>query len=182
MRAVFAEQFSYSEITVFVVETYWPMGRGFIAALFVLPRLATADSEPSTMNMKRNIQMKSVRAGHLRADLITESGKLLAFRAAPTLDYFEQPGLHCLGASDGLDKAFYLYLPQGIDSGRFHLGLSERSPMIIHVTGSSEAELYRGALELTVGGDAQFAGSFRGLDADGIEVENGSFRLEREAS
>ncbi len=48
--------------------------------------------------------------------------------------------------------------------------------MIIHVTGSSEAELYRGTLELTVGGDAQFAGSFRGLDADGIEVENGSFR------
>jgi hypothetical protein len=145
-------------------------------------RLAKADSESSTMNMKRNIQMKSVRAGHLRADLITESGKLLAFRAAPTLDYFEQPGLHCLGASDGPDKAFYLYLPQGIDSGRFHLGLSERSPMIIHVTGSSEAELYRGALELTVGGDAQFAGSFRGLDADGIEVENGSFRLEHEAS
>lgn len=182
MRAVFAEQFSYSEITVFVFETYWPMGRGFIAALFVLRVLPGPTASPSTMNMKRNIQMKSVRAGHLRADLITESGKLLAFRAAPTLDYFEQPGLHCLGASDGLDKEFYLYLPQGIDSGRFHLGLSERSPMIIHVTGSSEAELYRGALELTVGGDAQFAGSFRGLDADGIEVENGSFRLEREAS
>lgn len=179
---VFAEHFSYSEITVFVVETYWPMGRGFITALFALPRLAEAGSEPSTMNMKRNIQMKSVRAGHLRADLITESGKLLAFRAASTLDYFEQAGLHCLGATNGQDKAFYVYLPLGIESGRFHLGLSERSPMIIHVTGDSEAELYRGALELTVGGGAQFAGSFRGLDAEGIEVENGSFRLEYEAS
>jgi hypothetical protein len=150
---------------VFVVETSWRSGRGFIAALL-------------SMNMNRNIRMKSVRTGHLRADLITEDGKLLAFRAASTLDYFEQPGLHCLGASNGQDKAFYIYLPLDIESGSFHLGLSERSPMIIHVTGNSEAELYRGALELTVGGDAQFAGSFRGLDAEGIEVADGSFRLE----
>ncbi|WCM52540.1 hypothetical protein OH720_05860 [Pseudomonas sp. WJP1] len=121
--------------------------------------------------------MKSVRAGHLHADLLTAS-ECLAFRAAPTLDFFELPGLHCLGASNGQDKTFYVYLPQGIESGRFALGLCERSPMIVHVTGGSEAELYRGSLELAVGGDAQFAGSFRGLDAEGIEVENGSFRLE----
>ncbi len=162
-----------------VAETYWPIDRGFIAAPVALAHFAKADRAPLSMNRKRNIQMKSVRAGHLRADLIAESAsEPLAFRAAPTLDYFEQPGLHCLGASNGQDKAFYVYLPRGIESGRFHLGLSERSPMIIHVTGDSEAELYRGALELTVGGDAQFAGSFRGLDAEGIEVENGSFRLE----
>jgi hypothetical protein len=163
---------------VSVVETFCPPGRGFIAALFARRRFAKADSQ--SMNMKRNFQMKSVRAGHLRADLLTASGSLV-FRAAPTLDYFEQPGLHCLGASNGHDKAFYVYLPQGIESGRFALGLSERSPMIIHVTGGAEAELYRGSLELTVGGDAQFAGSFSGLDAEGIEVENGSFRLEYEA-
>jgi hypothetical protein len=54
--------------------------------------------------------------------------------------------------------------------------------MVIHVTGNSEAELYRGALDLTVGGDAQFAGSFSGIDADGLEVTNGRFRLEHDAS
>ncbi|MNN00138.1 hypothetical protein D3C76_852490 [compost metagenome] len=148
-----------------LVETYWPIGRGFIAALL-------------SMNMKRNIQMKSVRTGHLHADMITEGGRHLAFRAAPMLEYYELPGLHCLGASNGKDKTFYIYLPQGIESGGFPLGLCERSPMIIHVTGDSETELYRGSLDLMVGGDAQFAGSFRGLDAEGIEVENGSFRLE----
>jgi len=59
------------------------------------------------------------------------------------------------------------------------VGLSERSPMIIHVTGDSgSGAVSEGRVELTVGGDAQFAGSFRGLDAEGIEVENGSFRLE----
>lgn len=123
--------------------------------------------------------MKSVRAGHLHADVLTASGPL-AFRAAPTLDYFVHLGMHCVFASNGQDKEFYVYMPHGIESGRFALGLSERSPMIIHVTGNSEAELYRGSLELAVGGDAQFAGSFRGLDAEGIEVENGSFRLEYE--
>jgi hypothetical protein len=163
---------------VSVVETFGPPGRGFIAAPFARQRFAKADSQ--SKNMKRNIQMKSVRAGHLHADLLTASGPL-AFRAAPTLDYFEQPGLHCLGANNGHDKAFYVYLPQDIESGRFALGLCERSPMIIHVADGSEAELYRGSLELTVGGDAQFAGSFSGLDAEGVEVENGSFRLEYEA-
>ncbi|MNN65773.1 hypothetical protein D3C81_1813010 [compost metagenome] len=53
--------------------------------------------------------------------------------------------------------------------------------MIIHATGHSEAELYPGTLELTVGGDAQFAGQFSGMDANGLQVRNGSFRLENEA-
>ncbi len=74
------------------------------------------------MNMKRNIQMKSVHAGHLRADVITESGRLLAFRAAPTLNYFEQPGLHCLGDERWADKAFYHLSAAGYRQRQFHLG------------------------------------------------------------
>jgi hypothetical protein len=53
--------------------------------------------------------------------------------------------------------------------------------MVIHVIGNSEAELYPGTLDLTVGGDAQFAGRFSGTDANGLQVEYGSFRLESEA-
>jgi hypothetical protein len=71
--------------------------------------------------------------------------------------------------------------PIGIQSGSFSLGLNEGSPMVIHVIGNSEAELYPGTLDLTVGGDAQFAGRFSGTDANGLQVEYGSFRLESEA-
>ncbi|WP_256345426.1 hypothetical protein [Pseudomonas sp. PD9R] len=125
--------------------------------------------------------MSTNRSGRLTADVITDDG-LLEFRVTQGLFCYDRPGLHCIEANDGQGKEFYVNLPVGVESGRFSLGLSERSPMIIHVTGSSEAELYRGRLELTVGGDAQFAGRFSGTDADGLEVSNGSFRLEHDAS
>jgi len=124
--------------------------------------------------------MSTNRTGHLSADVITTEGTL-EFRVTRGLYCYERPGLHCIEANNGQGTEFYVYLPTEIESGSFSLGLSERSPMVIHVTGTSEAELYRGSLELTVGGDAQFSGRFSGLDADGLEVENGSFRLEYEA-
>jgi hypothetical protein len=124
--------------------------------------------------------MSTNRTGHLSANVITAEGTL-EFRVTRGLYCYERPGLHCIEANNGQGTEFYVYLPTEIESGSFSLGLSERSPMVIHVTGTSEAELYRGSLELTVGGDAQFSGTFSGLDADGLEVENGSFRLEYEA-
>lgn len=124
--------------------------------------------------------MRINRKGLLMADVITASGAK-AFQATQGLYYYERNGLHCIDAYNGEGKEFYVYLPVGIQTGTFSLGLSERSPMVIHVTDGSEAELYRGTLELTVQGDAQFAGNFSGLDADGVTVENGSFRLEYEA-
>lgn len=123
--------------------------------------------------------MSTNRAGRLSADVITAHGPV-EFRVTQGLRYYERQGIHCIDANNGEGKVFYVHLPVGIQSGTFSLGLSERAPMIIHVTGNSEAELYRGRLELTVGGDAQFAGNFSGLDADGLEVENASFRLEYE--
>lgn len=123
--------------------------------------------------------MSANRKGRLSADVITANGSL-EFSVTQGLYCYERPGIHCIEANNGEGKEFYVYLPAGIQSGNFHLGLSERSPMIIHVTGNSEAELYRGVLELTVGGEAQFSGRFSGIDADGLEVENGSFRLEHE--
>ncbi|WP_419711725.1 hypothetical protein [Pseudomonas sp. NFX224] len=117
----------------------------------------------------------------MSANVITASGAI-EFRVTQGLYHYERNGLHCIEASNGEGNEFYVYLPVGMQSGSYSLGLSERSPMIIHVTGHSEAELYRGTLELMVGGDTQFAGSFSGLDADGMQVENGSFRLEYEAS
>lgn len=125
--------------------------------------------------------MSTNRSGHLSADVST-AGDPLPFRVTHGLYFHDQPGIHCIEADNGKGTAFYVYLPVGIQSGSFSLGLSERSPMVIHVTGNSEAELYRGALDLTVGGDAQFAGSFSGIDADGLEVTNGRFRLEHDAS
>jgi hypothetical protein len=123
--------------------------------------------------------MNANRAGRLSAELIKADGPL-AFRATQGLCYYELNDMHCIEASGGDGKAFFLYLPIGVQTGTFSLGLSERSPMIIHVTGRCEAELYRGRLELTVGGPAQFSGTFSGLDAEGVEVESGSFRLEYE--
>jgi len=120
------------------------------------------------------------RAGSLSADIKTTGG-VLEFRVTDGLEYFERSGLHCIIASNGQGKEFYVYLPLAIASGRYSLGLSERSPMIFHVTGNSESDVHRGSLELTVGGDAQFAGSFSGMDADGLEVENGTFMLEYHA-
>ncbi|VVP73661.1 hypothetical protein PS918_01611 [Pseudomonas fluorescens] len=100
------------------------------------------------------------------------------FRVTQGLCYYERAGVHCIEASDGQGRAFHIHLPAAIESGSFSLGLSERAPMIIHVTGHCEAELYRGRLELKVGGDAHFCGSFSGIDADGFDIENGIFRLE----
>jgi hypothetical protein len=124
--------------------------------------------------------MSTNRTGHLSADVNT-AGSPLAFRVTHGLYFYDRPGIHCIEADNGQGTAFYVYLPMGIESGSFNLGLSERSPMVIHVTGNCEAEVYRGMLELTVGGDAQFAASFSGIDADGLEVTNGSFRLEYES-
>ena len=124
--------------------------------------------------------MSTNRTGYLSADVITAEGTL-EFRVTQGLSYYDLPGSHFIEANSGKGKAFYVYLPLDIESGIFSLGLSEGAPMVIHVTGTSEAELYRGRLELTVGGEAQFSGNFSGLDADGLEVENGSFRLEYEA-
>lgn len=156
---------------MFAGETNRPGRRVFIAALPGAGQLFT--------NMKKDSQMSTNRTGRLSADVITANGPL-EFSVTQGLFCYERPGIHCIEASNGEGKEFYVYLPAGIESGTFHLGLSERSPMIIHVTGNSEAELYRGVLELTVGGDAQFSGRFSGIDADGLEVENGSFRLEHE--
>ncbi|MGF6089488.1 hypothetical protein [Pseudomonas sp. 18173] len=124
--------------------------------------------------------MSANRAGHLSADVITADG-VLEFRVTQGVYFFERPGIHCIFANNGQGKEFYVYLPVGTASGRHSLGLNEGCPMVIHVTGSSEAEVYPGVLELTVGEDARFSGSFSGTDADGLEVTNGSFRLEYEA-
>jgi len=121
--------------------------------------------------------MSTNRAGRLSADVGS-----LAFRVIQGLYYYERPGIHCIEANNGDGTEFYVYLPVGIESGTFNLGLGGQSPMIIHVAGNSEAELHPGKLELTVGGDAQFSGSFSGIDADGLAVENGSFRLELQAA
>jgi hypothetical protein len=125
--------------------------------------------------------MGAIRSGHVSADVITTDGSM-QFRVTDGLDSYQRSDIHCIEANNGQGTAFYLYLPKAIQSGSFNLGLTEESPMVIHVTGSSEAELYPGTLELTVGGDAQFAGQFSGIDANGLQVSNGSFRLESEAA
>ncbi|CAI8917329.1 hypothetical protein [Pseudomonas sp. IT-P4] len=121
------------------------------------------------------------RSGHLSADVITTDGST-QFRVTDGLDFHQRSGIYCIEADNGQGTAFYVYLPVSIQTGSFSLGLNEGSPMVIHVIGTSEAELYPGTLELTVGGDAQFAGRFSGTDANGLQVENGSFRLEDEAA
>ncbi|PYY71180.1 hypothetical protein CRX42_07505 [Pseudomonas jessenii] len=130
--------------------------------------------------MKGNIQMSANRSGYLSAEVITADGTL-QFRVTDGLDFYQRSIIQCIEADNGQGTAFYVYLPMGIQSGSFSLGLTEGSPMVIHVTGSSEAELYPGTLELTVGGDAQFVGRFSGMDANDLHVKNGSFRLENEA-
>jgi hypothetical protein len=130
--------------------------------------------------MKRNIQMSANRSGHLSADVITTDGSM-QFRVTDGLDFYQRSNIHCIEADNGQGTAFYVYLPMGIQGGSFSLGLNEGSPMVIHVTGNSEAELYPGTLELTVGGGAQFAGRFSGTDANGLQVTSGSFRLENQA-
>ena len=121
------------------------------------------------------------RAGRLSADISSADGTV-EFRVTDGLYYYEVLGMPWFAANDGQGKEFYVHLPEGIQSGSHSLSLYEHGPKIIHVTGNCEAELFPGMLELTVGGDAQFSGSFRGTDADGLQVSGGSFRLEREAS
>jgi hypothetical protein len=133
-----------------------------------------------TTNMKRNIQMSANRSGHMSAEVITTDGSM-QFRVTDGLDFYQQSNIHCIEADNGHGTAFLVYLPIGIKSGSFSLELSGTTPKVIHVTGNSEAELYPGTLELTVGGDAEFAGRFSGTDANGLQVSNGSFRLENQA-
>ena len=123
--------------------------------------------------------MSANRSGQLSADVITTDGSM-QFRVTDGLGFYQRSETHCIEADNGQGTRFYLYLPKAIQSGSFSLGLTEGSPMVIHATGHSEAELYPGTLELTVGGDAQFAGQFSGMDANGLQVSNGSFRLENE--
>ncbi|CAG8873133.1 hypothetical protein [Pseudomonas fluorescens] len=125
--------------------------------------------------------MSANRSGHLSADVITTDGSM-QFRVTDGLDFYQRSDIHCIEADNGQGTAFYVYLPMSIQSGSFSLGLNTGSPMVIHVIGNSEAELYPGTLELTVGGDAQFAGRFSGTDANGLQVENGGFRLENEVA
>ena len=124
--------------------------------------------------------MSANRQGWVSVDVMTDSGPQ-AFRVTQGLRFYERSGVQCIEASNDRGWEFHIHLPMAIESGRFSLGLSERSPMVIHLTGNSEAELYRGRLELKVGGDAHFSGNFCGIDADGFEIENGSFRLEHES-
>ncbi|MGH8388277.1 MAG: hypothetical protein ACRESJ_22800 [Pseudomonas sp.] len=126
--------------------------------------------------------MSTNREGHLCADVTTGSGDTQLFRVTNGLEFYVLLGSYRIDASNGKGKEFYIQLPGDIESGSFNLGLSPRGPMIIHVTGSSEAEVYQGNLELKVGGDAQFAGTFSGIDIHGLKVTNGSFRLEHETS
>ena len=124
--------------------------------------------------------MSANRSGHLSADVVSTDGSM-QFRVTDGLDFYQQSNIHCIEADNGQGTAFYVYLPMEIQSGSFSLGLNEGSPMVIHVTGNSEAELYPGQLDLMVGGDAQFVGRFSGTDANGLEVKNGSFWLENDA-
>ena len=124
--------------------------------------------------------MSANRSGHMSADVISTDGSM-QFRVTNGLDFYQRSNIHRIEADNGQGTAFYVCLPMGIQSGGFSLGLTEGSPMVIHVTGNSEAELYPGTLELTVGGDAEFAGRFSGTDANGLQVSNGSFRLENQA-
>ncbi|MGF6198516.1 AbrB/MazE/SpoVT family DNA-binding domain-containing protein [Pseudomonas laurylsulfatiphila] len=124
--------------------------------------------------------MSANRSGHMSAEVITTDGSM-QFRVTDGLDFYQRANIHCIEADNGQGTAFYVYLPKDIQSDRFDLGITEGSPMVIHVTGNSEAVLSPGTLELTVGGDAQFAGRFSGTDANGLQVSNGSFRLENEA-
>jgi hypothetical protein len=165
---------------VFDVETYRRCGRVFIPPLLVQRPFGKGQRRAVIHIYEKEFQMSANRAGHLSADVITAGGPQ-PFRVANGLYFYDRPGIHCIEAENGQGTAFYVYLPVEIQSGSFNLGLTEQSPMIIHVTGTSEAELHQGMFELTVGGDAQFAGSFSGTDADGLQVTNGSFRLEHEA-
>lgn len=123
--------------------------------------------------------MNSVRSGHISADIHTAKGPE-AFRLDEGLRYYLRHGVHCFEAINDEGEGFYLYLPDDLQPGTHQLEVG--LPSVIHVTGASEAELYPlGSLTLTVGGDAQFAGSFSGTDADGIPIENGSFSLELQA-
>jgi len=124
--------------------------------------------------------MSANRSGHLSADVVSTDGSM-QFRVTDGLDFYQRSETQCIEADNGQGTAFYVYLPMEIQSGSFSLGLNEGSPMVIHVTGNSEAELYPGQLDLMVGGDAQFVGRFSGTDANGLEVKNGSFWLENDA-
>jgi len=123
--------------------------------------------------------MSSVRSGHFSADIHTASG-LKTLRVTEGLRYYLRQGVHNLEAVNAAGEGFYLYLPDDIQAGTYQLQVG--LPSVIHVTGISEAELYPlGSLTLTVVGDTQFTGTFSGTDADGIRIENGSFRLEYQA-
>ena len=46
---------------------------------------------------------------------------------------------------------------------------------------TSEAVVFPGTMELTVGGNAQFSGTFSGTDENAILIENGSFKFDHPA-
>ncbi|SEM35694.1 hypothetical protein SAMN04487857_101322 [Pseudomonas sp. ok272] len=123
--------------------------------------------------------MNTDQKGHFSADLNTANGRE-SFRMTNGLSYDVRQGVHCIEAINGSGEGFYVYLPAHIESGTYALEVG--LPSVIHVMPASEAELYPvGTLTLTVGGAARFAGTFSGVDANGIVIENGSFRLEGDA-
>ena len=121
--------------------------------------------------------MTTIRTGHMN---VVINGDAVA---CPVINQYEHDDAHFFEADDGKEKTqILIYLPFGITSGKYDLGLNLGVPMVVHVKNqTSEAVVFPGEMELTVGGDAQFAGTFNGTDENGISVENGSLKFDHPA-
>lgn len=123
--------------------------------------------------------MSTDRPGYLSAR-VNSAAVRETFRVTNGLRHQVRHGVHCIEAVNDQGEGFYVNLPAEIESGTYQLEIG--LPSVIHVVNASEAELYpSGTLTLTVGGDARFAGTFSGTDANGIVIEDGRFRLENDA-
>lgn len=103
--------------------------------------------------------------------------------ACHLINQYAHEEAHFFEADDGKKNTqISIYLPLGITSGTYNLGRDWGSPMVVHVENqTSEAVVFPGTMELTVGGNAQFSGTFSGTDENAILIENGSFKFDHPA-
>ena len=102
--------------------------------------------------------------------------------ACHLINQYAHEGAHFFEADGKKNTQISIYLPLGITSGMYNLGRDWGSPMVVHVEHqTSEAVVFPGTMELTVGGNAQFSGTFSGTDENAILIENGSFKFDHPA-
>jgi len=117
--------------------------------------------------------------GHLHADVVLDNS-VYQLRIDDGLRCHEIGEGYLISGYDDNGSGLQIWLDKGMSDGPQEYDLKKSEyPGIFIVTRRILSPLVTAELDVKVGGDAQFVGTFEGVDERGRTVSRGSFRLER---